>query len=182
MLRRGQGPVPVPAQPRGAGDTIRPGCSSTSASSHKTPGFFVLQAVWGHNTGGVLGPGTWPDPRDPKRHHGPRAPRAGENQTLPKARQRCVLGGEGLEALPKALHQHGDEESFKSTLRSRSALNFLCLALHPFQTKTKELQKRRHNPAEQLLHAEQRLRQSWGCPQPRGTKPRWQQHVQGHLS
>lgn len=45
-------------------------CSGTSASSHKSPEFTYLPAVWGNNTS--QGPG----PQSPlKRHHGPRVPR-----------------------------------------------------------------------------------------------------------
>lgn len=124
------------------------------------------------------GPGTpQPEPRDPKRHHGPGAPTAGETQTLPKARQWCLRGGEGLEALPKALHEHGDDESSENTLRSLSQpLIFSAWHFVPFKLKQKSCKKA------QPSTAELRLRQSWGCPQPRGTKPQWQQHFQGHLS
>lgn len=158
-----------------AAGTAPRSCSRTSASSHKPPGFVLLWAVWGHNSSRVLGPpGTRPEPRDPKRHHGPGAPTAGETQTLPKARQWCLRGGEGLEALPKALHEHGDDESSENTLRSLSQpLIFSAWHFVPFKLKQKKAQP---------STAELRLRQSWGCPQPRGTKPRWQQHFQGHLS
>lgn len=47
-----------------------------------------------------------------------------------------------MEALPKALDKHRDDESFKNILKSFSALaDFPCLALQPFQIKTGDLQE-----------------------------------------
>lgn len=56
-----------------------------------------------------------------------------------------------------------DEKSFKTILRSSSALaDFQCLAPHPFQMKPKDLQ-------------EGTTQHRWGCPQPRGARTRWLQ-------
>lgn len=78
-----------------------------------------------------------------------------------------------MEAPPKALDKHGDDKRFKNTLKSFSALaDFPRLALHPLPNKTTDLQE---GTTQHSCSCAQnpRLRQSWGCPQPRGTRMRW---------
>ena len=90
-----------------------------------------------------------------------------------------------MEAPPKALDKHGDGKSFKNILKSFSALaDFPCLALHPFQIKTEDLQE--GTTQQPLLRAEPEAKAEPGLSPASRDKammaPTWQQDARGHLS